>query len=797
MYDSVTNDNFDSISDYTDRVSGAVDNDYDRNDNDEMPYDNDNDEMPYDNDNDQMPYEYDNDNDTAITEVKRPIETNDVDNDLMREYDSMCKSMEDRQINDYYKARRHIQSTMKGDTPIKTGQNRQCIDNIIDYDREHNRIFKSVCHRLDLGPNMLLGAQQHTTVESAAALKIQDKIEGKYDENMQNINGQYRNEMYKRAENMIPQLDGTFNISDDSDSDLHSYLDLAGTNIIAYRMQGQKQRHDENERANSNRCAALKEYIKPNTKVRIQRQKVSDDEDIDIDKIVRGDKPKDDRNSATKTEKQYKEKEVKRLALEKAKQIQIQKDMKDKEANRFAIEKAQIEVLIEKHRPHTPKTPDEVSRSGTGKNAKVDGQEGNKKEKPPYKNATKDIQIKKYRKKGKEAKNAERGNTDTLLGDPVANTATGTEKGQKDKIGIDDIGIFEFIFYGLPEPPELEGVDEDRLRELQNAIQEQLHQRDEERERNITKRIQEFEKTFDFVNFHLLKGVVTMAELTKTDNRQPMGKIKPTDKMVMMLSLFDGTKPAMSKQHYERFNLYINFQTKSGHLTDPVREAIDLFEHTLDKTALVWFQMNRSKFKDLSMLKTMFLQRYNPWGKTKREQLQSCNILSFNPKTTDVDEHIDLVSTLGDMVDQKEETKKEKFIETMPTMIQTHLIMCKDWAAVKDTAKSLKHIILKCDPPTLAMPMIATGATVPGLYSHIAHSVDKEEGEIPQPFKGAKPKQTRGRGKPKGKPQEQRQNPPKAQEADETYTYENPNNYYHNAPSQSRGHRPYNGQGGN
>ena len=75
--------------------------------------------------------------------------------------------------------------------------------------------------------------------------------------------------------------------------------------------------------------------------------------------------------------------------------------------------------------------------------------------------------------------------------------------------------------------------------------------------------------------------------------------------------------------------------------------------------------------------------------------------------------------------------------------------------------------------------------------------MDKEEGEIPQPFKGAKPKQTRSRGKPKGKPQEQRQNLPKSQEADETYTYENPNNYYHNAPSQSQGHRPYNGQGRN
>ena len=93
------------------------------------------------------------------------------------------------------------------------------------------------------------------------------------------------------------------------------------------------------------------------------------------------------------------------------------------------------------------------------------------------------------------------------------------------------------------------------------------------------------------------------------------------------------------------------------------------------------------------------------------------------------------------MVDQKEEAKKKKFIETMPTMIQTHLIVCKDWAAVKDTAKSLKHMIPKCDPPTLAMPLMATGAKLHGLYSHIAHSVDKEEGEIPQPFKGAKPKQ--------------------------------------------------------
>ena len=331
---------------------------------------------------------------------------------------------------------------------------------------------------------------------------------------------------------------------------------------------------------------------------------------------------------------------------------------------------------------------------GTGKNTNIDGQKGSEKVKPPQQKATKASQIKTSQNKGDKAN---KGNPDTLLGDPMINTKKGTykakEKGKQDTTGIDDIGIFKFIFQGLPNLSDLEGMDEDRLRELQNAVQEQLHQRDKETERNITKRVQEFEKTFDFVNSHLLKGVATMAKLTKTDNRQPIGKIKPTDKMVMMPSLFDGTKPEMSKQHYKRFNLYINFQTKSGHLTDPIGEAIDLFKHTLDKTALVWFQMNRSKFKDLSTLKMMFLQRYNPWGKAKREQLQSWSILLLDPKKTDVDEHIDLINTLGDMVDQKEETKKEKFIETMPTMIQTHLIIFKDWADVKDKAKSLEHII--------------------------------------------------------------------------------------------------------
>ena len=137
--------------------------------------------------------------------------------------------------------------------------------------------------------------------------------------------------------------------------------------------------------------------------------------------------------------------------------------------------------------------------------------------------------------------------------------------------------------------------------------------------------------------------------------------------------------------------------------------------------------------------------------------MQSWNILAFNPQKMDVDEHIDLINTLGDMLGQTEESKMEKFIDTMPTIIQTHLITEKTWQETTDKAKELEHIIRKCDPPAAALPTLAKGTTVPGLYSHVAHSDDKEETDIPQPFKGAQPKQPKHRGRVKGKQPPQNQ----------------------------------------
>ena len=129
--------------------------------------------------------------------------------------------------------------------------------------------------------------------------------------------------------------------------------------------------------------------------------------------------------------------------------------------------------------------------------------------------------------------------------------------------------------------------------------------------------MKQYEEKYDFINKALLEIVAQITEMTKSDHPTAVARVKSADKMVMLPPLFNGSKPEVAKQYYKRFNQYIKFKTKSGNIRDPTAEAIELFEHTPDKKALVWFQEHKDKFVDLTTLKTMFLQRYNPWGKTK------------------------------------------------------------------------------------------------------------------------------------------------------------------------------------
>ena len=128
-----------------------------------------------------------------------------------------------------------------------------------------------------------------------------------------------------------------------------------------------------------------------------------------------------------------------------------------------------------------------------------------------------------------------------LLGNPLPDSqATTKVHGHKPDSG--DIGTYKFLIEGAPNPPDLEGIDEDQLLQIQQNIQDKLEQRDEEREKNITKRMKQYEEKYDFINKSLLESITHITEMPQNDHPMTSAKVKSADKMVMLPPLFDGTK---------------------------------------------------------------------------------------------------------------------------------------------------------------------------------------------------------------------------------------------------------------
>ena len=121
MYDSLTKQNFDSISDDVDRGSDAADRDLDKVNTNKikMTYDNDSDTNTGSTKDDQNMKGGYKDTDTEnnvqnnryndiVTQSKWSMGTNEVDNQFLRDYNIMCRQMEDKQIDEYYKAQTNI-----------------------------------------------------------------------------------------------------------------------------------------------------------------------------------------------------------------------------------------------------------------------------------------------------------------------------------------------------------------------------------------------------------------------------------------------------------------------------------------------------------------------------------------------------------------------------------------------------------------------------------------------------------------------------------------------------------------
>ena len=404
---------------------------------------------------------------------------------------------------------------------------------------------------------------------------------------------------------------------------------------------------------------------------------------------------KPDNNTHKRERKTYAPADTIRKDLTKQRQTQLLKNQQEKErAKAQALENRDKTDKTNRNKPNRPMAQPEDN----GDN--IDDTNNSRTQKSKGKASHTD-QVKNS-KKGKRTTRAS-GNA-RVLNDPPMDPDTqdediliADEYNPKDDsehtVGPDEIGFYTFFLEGQGNLPALLSIEDDQLLAVQNDLCERLKARDEARERAVSNKLCELEQKHEFANAQFLKHFAQVSELLEPTAKDAHAKVKLADKMLMLPPLFDGEKPEKAKTHYKRFNQYIKFQTKEGNIKDTTREAIELFERTLDKKALIWLQQHKADFKDLTTLKNMFLARYIPWGKTKREQLQLWNNLSFDPQKTDINEQIDLVLTLGNMLQQDEHSNMEKFIETMPSIIQTHLIIEPSWAEVTKKVNNLEHII--------------------------------------------------------------------------------------------------------
>ena len=185
----------------------------------------------------------------------------------------------------YDRNRKEIQSELFKDTPVKTEDNKPCIDNIDAYNRDRAQITQSLSDRLGLGQNSLPGAQQVivATKHTDQMTDIPDHLRWiSLGEEIESISHKGRD----RNRHIIPQLDGTMD-SRDSLNQTPDSVDLTVSPVKYRNEQTDRPKtnedtndNDTDEKVRFNKDKATKVYRKDRNE---QRDTEKSDEDTNDD----------------------------------------------------------------------------------------------------------------------------------------------------------------------------------------------------------------------------------------------------------------------------------------------------------------------------------------------------------------------------------------------------------------------------------------------------------------------------------------------------------------------------------
>ena len=125
---------------------------------------------------------------------------------------------------------------------------------------------------------------------------------------------------------------------------------------------------------------------------------------------------------------------------------------------------------------------------------------------------------------------------DTPDEDPLITDLIDTEEDSDHILGPDELGFYTFFIKGEGNPPDLLGIEDEQLLAIQNDLHQRMKARDETRERAISNKLQELEKKPDFTNTQYLKHFAQVSELLEPTAKDASARVKPADKMLMLLS---------------------------------------------------------------------------------------------------------------------------------------------------------------------------------------------------------------------------------------------------------------------
>ena len=172
---------------------------------------------------------------------------------------------------------------------------------------------------------------------------------------------------------------------------------------------------------------------------------------------------------------------------------------------------------------------------------------------------------------------------------------------------------------------------------------------------------------------------------------------------------FDGTE----LDHWNLFMQYWNYVLRKGYV--PGQNDANYFATFREQFVLTpsgiaysWFMQVIPTYHDIEDVKAAFLKRFNEWGQTVKQHMNTWNNLRFDLNKHDMDIFTCQLQWLASILYMTEDQTLEKFKDVFDLNIAVHLIECATLDKAREKAEKLVFIYKNNNPLSASSVLMHT-----------------------------------------------------------------------------------------